>query len=148
MHEAQAHGEGVTNGTAHPVPQPFFPLHPAVYPPYPQYAHAPPVAYAAPPAVISPPPADANKTPQPVHENSAEGSPNKSKKKQRAPKTSETNGSKSKKAANGANGSNGVEAQDGNTNGYQAGTDQSTYDLPGGSSDLNGTENGHMVSPV
>ena len=145
-HDGQPHGEGATNGNAHPVPQPYFPLHPAVYPPYSPYAHPPPVPYAAPPAVISPPHADANsKSPQAGQESCVEA-PNKGRKKARAKIDSP---SKGKKAANEAIGMNGVEARSTVTNGYQTTPGQPPYELPGGGSELNGaTDNGHMVPPV
>lgn len=49
--EGQANGEAPTaNGNGHPVAThpSFYPMHPAVFPPYPPYAHAP-VAFAPPP---------------------------------------------------------------------------------------------------
>ncbi|PSR70408.1 hypothetical protein PHLCEN_2v13713 [Hermanssonia centrifuga] len=52
----QPNGEAVANGNGHPMPHPYYPLHPAVYPSYPPYSHPGPVAYAPPPAMMPPPP--------------------------------------------------------------------------------------------
>ncbi|EKM57648.1 uncharacterized protein PHACADRAFT_251386 [Phanerochaete carnosa HHB-10118-sp] len=147
-HDGPSHGEGSTNGNTHPMHQTYFPLHPAVYPQYTPYAHAPPVPYAAPPAVISPPPADANtKSPRAGHESGAE-SVSKGKKKARA-KTGESP-AKGKTATNeangtnGTNGTNGVEAHGNATNGFQTTAGQPSYDLPGAGSG----NDGHMVPSV
>lgn len=144
-HETQAHGEGVANGTTHPVPQPYFPLHPAVYPPYPQYAHPPPMAYAAPPALMAPPPATAEASKSP----SANGA-DKSKKRPRTSKGSDGPASKSRKTdagtTNGA--TNDGERSGREDEGYQDDNPDTSYELPASGSDIHGTDSGHMESPV
>jgi len=149
QHEGQANGEAAANSTAHPLPQPFFPLHPAVYPPYTQYA---PGAVSYPPPLGSAPataaPADVNgKAAENAAETNGESASGRSKKQSRMSKSNDDGkkkkGKDTRAETNGAIGHG--EAQAGQPespveSSYAHGTGHGTIS--------NGAEHRHVVSPV
>ncbi|EMD32320.1 hypothetical protein CERSUDRAFT_88317 [Gelatoporia subvermispora B] len=127
-HDGQTHGEAVPNGSPQPIPHPgYYPMHPAMYPPFPGYASAGPMPYGVAPAAVSAPQqngthsSSTNGKANGDGNTEASGSGGKSKKRSRA-KGDDEGGSKSKKnkpassttetqangTTNGANGTNGT----------------------------------------
>ncbi|KAJ3473422.1 hypothetical protein NLI96_g13008 [Meripilus lineatus] len=137
--EGQANGDTPTaNGNAHPPVPPhpsFYSMHPAVFPPYPPYAHAGPVAFAPPPMMqLQPPPSTQDqhqhspshaKSTEPatngnVEENgdSSGMSPSKNGKKKRRASKGDENGHPTSSSSKGKKTKNGTsEGVNGTTNG-------------------------------